>query len=288
MTVDIILKHRTSPRQVMARTLTYVALSAGALLCLIPLYWSFICSLRPAGWELTFPPKWIPEYFLWENYVKAWQSGPFLTYTENSLTVTLLGTIGSLMTSSISAFGFSRLHFKSRDFIFAIILSTMMLPSWVTIIPQFVLYKELRWIDTLYPLWVPGWFGGGAFYIFMMRQFYMTLPVEMEEAARVDGASTLRIFLQIILPLTGPVMASVAIFSFIHYWNDFMGPLIFTNKIDHRTLALGLRYFRNEHTTSINLMMCASMFMVIPVLLLFFAAQRYFVKGVVTSGLAGR
>jgi len=275
-------------RSPLSKAAAYVLLIVGAFFCLIPLYWTFITSLRPAGWELTFPPKWIPEYFLWQNYLAAWQSGPFLTYTRNSLTVTLLGTVGSLATSSISAFGFARLRFASRDVLFALILSTMMLPNWVTIIPKFVMFKELGWIDTLYPLWVPAWFGGGAFYIFMMRQFYLTLPVEMEEAARVDGASTLRIFLQITLPLTGPVLASVAIFSFIRYWNDFMGPLIFTNKVETRTLALGLRFFRNEFTTSVNLMMCASMFMTIPVIILFFAAQRYFVRGVVTSGLAGR
>jgi len=275
-------------KRAIGQVVAYTALTVGGMLCLIPLYWTFISSLRPSGWELTFPPKWIPEYFLWENYVNAWGSGPFLIYTRNSLTVTILGTLGSLATSSISAFGFARLRFVSRDVLFAVILSTMMLPSWVTIIPKFVMFKEIGWIDTLYPLWVPAWFGGGAFYIFMMRQFYLTLPVEMEEAARVDGASTFRIFLQIILPLTGPVLASVAIFSFIRYWNDFMGPLIFTNKVESRTLALGLRFFRNEFTTSVNLMMCASMFMTIPVIVLFFAAQRYFVRGVVTSGLAGR
>ena len=288
MASSALLRNLGKARKALSDMAAYVLLIVGAFLCLIPLYWTFITSLRPAGWELTFPPKWIPEYFLWQNYLAAWQSGPFLIYTRNSLTVTLLGTIGSLATSSISAFGFARLRFASRDVLFAILLSTMMLPSWVTIIPKFVMFKELGWIDTLYPLWVPAWFGGGAFYIFMMRQFYMTLPVEMEEAARVDGASTFRIYLQIILPLTGPVLASVAIFSFIRYWNDFMGPLIFTNKVDTRTLALGLRFFRNEFTTSVNLMMCASMFMTIPVIVLFFAAQRYFVRGVVTSGLAGR
>ncbi|MGQ9555158.1 MAG: carbohydrate ABC transporter permease [Anaerolineae bacterium] len=234
------------------------------------------------------PPQWLPKFFLWRNYVRAWNSGPFLIYTRNSLLVTILGTLGTLLTGSLSAFGFARLRFVGRDLVFGVLLSTMMLPLWVTIIPTFIIFKTLRWIDTLRPLYVPAWFGGGAFYVFLMRQFFLTLPVEMEEAARVDGASTFRIYWQILLPLSGPVMASVAIFSFINHWNDFMGPLIFTNSVHSRTLALGLRFFRNEYTTSVNLMMCAAIFMVIPVLILFFAAQRYFVRGVVMSGLAGR
>ncbi|MBV7332275.1 carbohydrate ABC transporter permease [Chloroflexi bacterium TSY] len=146
----------------------------------------------------------------------------------------------------------------------------------------------MGWIDTLRPLIVPSWFGGSAFYIFMMRQFFLTIPVEMEEAARVDGASTLRIYWQIFLPNSGPVLAAVTIFSFIQHWNNFLGPLIFTNSVESRTLALGLRYFQHEFTTSVNLMMCATIFMLIPVVILFFSAQRYFIRGVVTTGLAAR
>lgn len=270
------------------RGVAYCVLTVGALVSLLPLYWSWMASLRPDGWEFTFPPVWIPNSWLWGNYVRAWKSGPFLIYTRNSLLITILASLGTLLSGSFSAYGFSRLRFAGRDAMFAAILATMMLPHWVTIIPQFVLFRSLHWIDTLLPLIIPSWFGGGAFYLFMMRQFFMGMPVEMDEAAIVDGASTFRIYWQIILPLSGPVMASVAIFSFISHWNDFMGPLIFTNSVASRTLALGLRYFRTEYTTSVNLMMCASIFMILPVLGLFFAAQRYFVKGIVTTGLAGR
>jgi multiple sugar transport system permease protein len=275
-------------RQMLTKVAAYALLTVGAIVCLFPLYWCWMLSLRPDGWEFTIPPVWLPEYWLWGNYIRAWNSGPFLIYTRNSLLTTILPTIGAILTGSLSAFGFSRLRFPGRDAVFAVLLSTMMLPGWVTLIPTFVLFKYLGWLDSLRPLIVPAWFGGGAFFVFMLRQFFLTIPVEMEEAARVDGASTLRLYWQIIMPLSGPVVASVAIFSFINHWNDFMGPLIYTNSVKARTLALGLRYFRNEYTTSVNLMMCAAMFMIFPVLLLFFGAQRYFVRGVVTSGLAGR
>ena len=279
---------RRTMRKSLAGLLKFALIAFGAAVGLFPLYWTWMVSLRPDGWEFTFPPQWLPNSFLWVNYVRAWNSGPFLIYTRNSLLVTILGTIGTLLTGSLSAFGFSRLRFAGRDLVFGLVLSTMMLPAWVTIIPTFIIFRTLHWIDTLRPLYVPSWFGGGAFYIFLLRQFFLSLPVEMEEAARVDGASSLRIYWQIIMPLSGPALASVAIFSFINHWNDFMGPLIFTNSVQSRTLALGLRFFRNEYTTSVNLMMCAALFMVIPVLILFFAAQRYFVRGVVMSGLAGR
>jgi len=270
------------------KVLSYCVLIMGAIVGLFPLYWTWMVSLRPGGWEFTFPPIWLPNSWLWSNYIDAWHEGPFLLYTRNSVLIAVLATLGTLLSGSLSAFGFSRLRFHGRDVMFTLILATMMLPGWVTLIPRFILFKHLRWLDTLKPLIVPSWFGGGAFYIFMMRQFFMTIPVEMEEAARVDGASTFRIYWQILVPLSGPVMASVAIFSFISHWNDFMGPLIFTKSEESRTLALGLRYFRTEFSISVNYMMCATMFMIIPVLILFFAAQRYFVRGVVTTGLAGR
>ena len=270
------------------KIVAYAALTIGAIIGLFPLYWTWLVSLRADGWEFTFPPIWYPNSWLWNNYVRTWNEGPFLTYTRNSVMTTLLATAGTLISASLAAFSFSRLRFPGRNLMFGLILSTMMLPGWVTIIPRFILFKQLKWIDTLKPLWVPSWFGGGAFYIFMMRQFFMGIPLELEEAARVDGASTFRIYWQIFLPNSGPVLASVSIFSFISHWNNFMGPLIFTNSVETRTLALGLRYFQHEFTTSINLMMCATIFMLIPVLILFFAAQRYFIRGVVTTGLAGR
>jgi multiple sugar transport system permease protein len=275
-------------RGLVTKVVGYATLTIGAMIGLFPLYWCWMLSLRPDGWEFTFPPVWLPEYWLWENYIRAWNSGPFLIYTRNSLTITLVATLGTILSGSLSAFAFSRLRYPGRDAVFAVLLATMMLPGWVTLIPTFILFKYIGWLDSLRPLIIPSWFGGGAFYVFMLRQFFLTIPVEMEEAARVDGASTLRLYWQIIMPLSGPVLASVAIFSFINHWNDFMGPLIYTNSIQSRTLALGLRYFRQEYTTSANLMMCATIFMLIPVLFLFFAAQRYFVRGVVTSGLAGR
>jgi multiple sugar transport system permease protein len=213
---------------------------------------------------------------------------PFALYSLNSSLVTVLATLGTLVSGSMAAYAFARLRFVGRDLWFGVMLSTLMLPAAVTMIPEFLLFRWVGWLDSLRPLIVPFWFGGGAFYVFLMRQFFLTLPAEMEDAARVDGAGPFRIYLQIVMPLSGPALASVMVFSFIHHWNDFLGPLIYTNSPQHRTLALGLRYFADENLTQFNYTMAASTLMLVPVLALFIVANKHFVKGIATSGLAGR
>jgi multiple sugar transport system permease protein len=279
---------RLLTRKTLDLALTYALLLLGAALSLIPLYWLVLTSLRPTGGEFTYPPQWFPSRLQVENYAYVLNRAPFALYTLNSTTVTVLATLGTLVSGSMAAFAFARLRFFGRDLWFGIVLSTLMLPYVVTMIPEFLLFRTVGWLDSLKPLIVPFWFGGGAFYIFLMRQFFLTLPTEMEDAARVDGAGPFRIYLQIVLPLSGPALASVMVFSFIHHWNDFLAPLIYTNSAQNRTLALGLRYFADENLTQFNYTMAASTLMLVPVLLLFFLANKYFVKGIATSGLAGR
>jgi ABC-type glycerol-3-phosphate transport system permease component len=275
-------------RKTLQLALIYGALALGAIVSLVPLYWLVLTSLRPTGGEFTYPPQWIPSSLHFENYAYVFDRAPFLTYTRNSVFVTVVATVGTLVSGSLAAYAFARLRFIGRDVWFAVMLSTLMLPYAVTMIPEFLLFRILGWLDSLWPLVVPYWFGGGAFYIFLMRQFFLTLPTEMEDAARVDGAGPFRIYLQIVMPLSGPALASVVVFSFIHHWNDFLGPLIYTNSPGQRTLALGLRYFADEQITQFNYTMAASTLMLVPVLILFFLANRYFVRGIATSGLAGR
>lgn len=275
-------------RKTLELMLAYSLLTLGALASLVPLYWLVLTSLRPTGGEFTYPPEWFPSSLRFENYGYVLQRAPFGLYTLNSVTVTLVATLGTLVSGSMAAYAFARLRFFGRDMWFGVMLSTLMLPYVVTMIPEFLLFRAAGWLDSLRPLIVPFWFGGGAFYIFLMRQFFLTLPTEMEDAARVDGAGAFRIYLQIVLPLSGPALASVMVFSFIHHWNDFLAPLIYTNSVQNRTLALGLRYFADEQITQFNYTMAASTLMLVPVLLLFFLANKYFVKGIATSGLAGR
>jgi len=274
-------------RTVIRHLLTHVLLLGISTTMMIPLAWLISTSLKGRGLEFVFPPQWIPDPIVWRNYWEALTILPFHLFLRNTLFITIAATTGSLLSASMVAFGFARIRFPGRDFLFAVLLSTMMLPYVVTLIPTFLLFKFLHWLDTFLPLTVPAFFGD-AFFIFLVRQFYMTIPIELDEAARIDGASYFRIWWSLMVPLSKPVLATVAIFSFIWNWNDFMGPLIFINSLENRTLALGLASFRSMHTARWNLLMAASTVMLIPVLIVFFTAQRYFIQGIVTSGLAGR
>lgn len=266
----------------------YVLLVLGAIVMLMPLYWLVLTSLRPAGAEFSYPPQFIPTSLHPENYAVAWARAPFWVFTRNTVVVTFAASVGTLLTASMAAYALARLRFLGRNFWFTLMLSTMMLPWAVTLIPQFLLFKTIGLYDSLWPLIVPSWFGGGAFYVFLIRQFLLTLPIEMEEAALVDGASRLRIFVLITMPLAKPALASVGVFSFIAHWNEFMAPLIFTNREQTRTLGLGLRYFGDAQFTEFRLVMAVSALMLLPVLLVFFVANKYFVTGMALSGLAGR
>lgn len=227
----------------------------------------------------------------WQNYVKAWApealDETFNRYLLNTIIITVLGITGVLLSSTLVAYGFSRFRFPGRDILFLLMISTMMIPVQVTMIPTFILFKYLGWIDTFAPLIVPTYFGGGAFNIFLMRQFFMTIPYELDDAAKIDGCNYFQIFSMILLPLVKPALATVAIFGFVYNWNDFLNPLIYLNSTSNYTLALGLQTFTTMYGTDYNLMMAASTIVLLPILIVFFFGQRYFIEGVATSGLKG-
>ena len=272
--------------QRMGRALVYVLLINGAAVYSIPFFWMVTTSLKTMGEVLRFPPKWIPIPPHFENYVAAWEYLPFGRFILNTGVITLFSTIGYVLSCSLSAFGFSRLRFRGRDFFFTILLATMMLPAQVTLIPQFILFQKLGWLNTLKPLIVPAYFGS-AFYIFLLRQFFLTLPVELDESARIDGASTFTIFWHIILPLGKPALSTVAIFSFIYNWNDFFRPLIYLTSPEKMTLAVGLQLFRGRFSSDFNNLMAGSTIAILPVFVVFFFTQRTFVQGIALTGIKG-
>ncbi len=254
---------------------------------LVPFLWLLTTSLKRSGQVFIVPVEWIPTNPQWNNFVEIFQVVPLAPIIRNTAIVSFLGAGGSVFSALLVGYSLARLRWPGRDLVFVALLGTMMLPGVVTLIPIFVMYSKIGWLNTLYPLFVPSWFGG-AFYIFLMRQYLMGLPIELDEAARIDGAGSLRILSQVITPLCGPVIAAVAIFSFLAHYNDFMGPLIFLSSEDKFTLPLGIYWIMGRWGTQWHLVMAASVVSVVPVLLLFTVAQRHFIRGVVLSGLAGR
>jgi multiple sugar transport system permease protein len=267
---------------------TYLVLSAVAVIFLIPFYWLVITSLKPMNQVFTDPPTWVPDPILWSNYSDALTSPafPFFRLLKNTLFYTVLSTTGVVVSCTFIAYGFARLDFWGKDFLFGVTLSTMMLPSIVTLIPTYVLFRWFGWTGSYAPLIVP-YFFGSAFNIFLLRQFFITLPWELTDAARVDGASEFYIFSRIMLPLVKPAILVVAVFHFMWTWNDLMGPLIYLEDSTQYPLILGLSAFQTRFGVEWNLMMAASMSVVFPLLVLFFLAQRYFIEGVVLTGLKG-
>ncbi len=267
--------------------LTYIILIGLSCVFLIPFFWMLSTSLTEASKVIVKNRSWIPHPIVWKNYKDALTVLPFHLFLKNTLIITISCIIGQVVSASLVAFGFSRMRFPGRDAIFILVLSTMMLPAQVTQIPTFILFTHLRWIDTLKPLIVPAFFGGGAFFIFLLRQFFLTIPTELEDAAKIDGCSPFGVYLNVAIPLSKPALATVAVFSFMSHWNDFMGPLIYIQSMENKTLALGLASFKTLHGTEYHLMMAASVAVLMPVLIIFFCAQKYFVRGIVMSGLKG-
>lgn len=259
--------------------INFILLAAGSLLILSPIWWMISTSLKSMAEVMTYPPTFYPHEWNWDNYIKTWKAAPFDTYAINTITITMLVVIGSVLVNSFIAYGFAKVPFKGRGILFAIVLSTMMIPGFVTLIPQYVLFSKLQWINTYYPLVVPAFFGS-AFFIFLLRQFYMTIPNELIEAAKIEGASHFRIWWTIGLPLTKPALATVAIFSFNGAWNDFLGPLLYLNDESLYTLQLGLQVFKGEMNTQWNYLMAGSLLVLLPVIILFFFFQKYFIQGI--------
>jgi len=285
------LKKTTNPKvrtwRITKTALTYLVLIGLSCVFLIPFFWMLSTSLTEASKVIVRDRSWIPHPMVWHNYKEALTVLPFHLFLKNTLIITICCIIGQTLSASLVAFGFSRMRFPGRNVLFILVLSTMMLPAQVTQIPTFVIFTHLRWIDTLKPLIVPAFFGGGAFFIFLLRQFFMTIPSELEDAAKIDGCSPLGVYWNVALPLSKPALATVAIFSFMGHWNDFMGPLIYIQSMENKTLALGLNSFKSLHGTEYHLLMAASIAVLLPVLAIFFSAQKYFVQGIVLSGIKG-
>lgn len=276
-----------STQKLIANTITYFLLIVGSFLIMIPFYWLVSSALKDSSHVFDIPPQWIPNPIKWSNYPEALKYMNFFGCLKNTCIITFTAMAGQLMSASLVAYGFARMRFPGRDFLFVVLLSTIMLPPQVTLIPVFKIFTSLGWYDTFYPLTVPAFFGGGVFAIFLLRQYYMTIPIEMDEAAKIDGAGTFGVFTKVILPQAKPALATVAIFSFMAHWNDFLGPLIYLGDPTKRTLALALWAFQGEHATDWNLLMAAATVVMLPLLVLFFAAQKHFIQGVVISGVKG-
>jgi multiple sugar transport system permease protein len=256
-----------------------------------PFFWTVSSSLKVPSEITTYPPVFIPDQLQFQNYARAWTKVPFLTFYINSIIVTVLAVTGQVLSASLVAYGFARFQFPFRNTLFMLVIATLIVPWEVTIVPSFLLYKWLGWLDTLKPLIVPSWFGGSPLYIFLLRQFFLSIPRDLDEAAEMDGANSFRILWQILVPLCAPAITTVAIFSFLQHWNEFIQPLIFLNTHDNYTVSLGLRLFQTSPADpgepKEHLLMAAAVIATIPCILLFFAAQRFFVRGIVMTGIKG-
>ncbi len=265
---------------------TYGLLFSGAALLMVPFYWMISTSLKTLPEVQTWPIVWVPATPVWQNYPAVFQKTPFARYLLNSMVIATGGIIGTLVGSSLAGFGFARLRFPGRNFLFFLCLTTMMLPAWVVIVPHFMMFSAVGWIDTYLPFIVPAFFGN-AYHIFLFRQSFMGIPRELEDAARIDGCNTFRIFAQIFLPLSKPVIATVSIFSFYYYWNDLVYPLVYLQSQLKFPVSLGLRMFQTANSGVVDMpkMMAASLMALLPCVVLFFVAQRLFIQGVVITGV---
>jgi ABC-type glycerol-3-phosphate transport system permease component len=277
-----------------ARVLIHLAVLAGAVVFLFPLFWLVSSSLKPEGDIFLFPPNLWPSEFMWSNYPAALSSFPFIQTGMNTMMIVIGVEVGRLISATLAAYAFARVRMPLRGPLFMLVLSTMMLPYHITLIPQYIIFRDLGWLNSFKPLIVPSFFGGGAFFIFLLRQFFMSIPREYDDAARIDGCGTFGIYWRIILPLSKPALATVAIFTFMGEWNDFFAPLIYLNTPDKWTLALAIKSWELTQQSGLgykpqpynHIMAVATLITLVPMLMFFFT-QRYFVQGVVVSGIKG-
>nr|WP_256864693.1 carbohydrate ABC transporter permease [Marinilactibacillus piezotolerans] len=267
--------------------LVYIVLILVSVLLLSPLVWMVSTSLKPMQEIVRFPPTFIPETIVWQNYVDTVQSFPFFKYMGNTLIITIFVVLGNVLSNSFIAYGFAKIEFPGKKVLFALVLATMMVPGFVTMIPQYILFTRINWVGTYLPLIVPSFFGS-AFNIFLLRQFYLSINNELIEAAKIDGANHLYIWSHLMIPLTKPALITVGIMSFNGAWNDFLGPLLYITDESMYTLQIGLQSFSNQSTTQWNYLMAGATLVLIPSILLFFFAQKYFIEGMdLTGGTKG-
>lgn len=269
----------------------FLSLVLVGIVYLLPIAWMISTSLKTAGDAMLFPPKWIPTPPLWHNFVDAWNEGPFTTFLINSVIITSLALLGQVVSCAVVAFGFARLRAPGRDVLFFLVLATIMVPWQVTLVPTYILFHELGWVDTFLPLIVPSYFAVSAFSIFLLRQFFRGIPYEIEDAARIDGCGTFQVFSRIIAPLSKPALIAVGIFGFMAHWDDFLGPIIYLNETKKWTLIVGLFLFgrgTDAYTlTKWNYRMALALLVMLPSLAIFAIAQRYFIQGIVITGVKG-
>jgi multiple sugar transport system permease protein len=278
------------PWRMALRTLPALLMHAliwlGAVAMVIPFLWMLSTSLKSQGSAMAYPPEWLPEPVQWRNYIDVVRSFPFAAFALNSTKISMLGTAGQIITTSMAAYAFARMKFPGRNLLFILLLATLMIPGQVTMIPTFILFNSLGWVNTHYPLFVPAWFGG-AFGTFLIRQFFLTVPQDYSDAAAIDGAGHFRIFTAIFLPLAKPVVATLALFTFMAHWNEFLLPVIYLTDQKKMTLTVGLSTFRQQYNTLYHYLMAGTLLSIIPILILFVVLQKYFVRGIVMSGIKG-
>ncbi|HBB27910.1 MAG TPA: sugar ABC transporter ATP-binding protein [Clostridiales bacterium] len=273
-------------RRKILKFVTYILITIGAILMILPFLWMISTSFKNPLKVYELPIKWIPETFNIKNYTRLFTEYNFSLYIFNSLKLAALNIIGNVLSCSLVAYGFSFLRHRYKNKIFVLLLATMMLPGAVTFFPQFILFNHIGWYGTTLPLWVPS-FCGSAFYIFLLRQFFLTIPSELIDAAKMDGCSDLKILFKIVLPMSKPALMVIVIYTFIDVWNDFFGPLIYIIREEQRTVAVALNYLNStyEGTSSIPITMAASVLLIIPSLVIYFAGQSHISKGIVFKGV---
>lgn len=267
--------------------LTIFLLFFFAIVMIMPFLWLVSSSLKTQIAIFQYPPQFLPDPVVPENFVNALTYKPFGLYFRNTLFVAGMNVIAVVFTSSFVAYGFARIRFPGRDFWFGIVMATLFLPYAILLVPSFIIFSRLGWVDTFAPLVIPQFFGGGAFNIFLMRQFFRTIPEEIADAARIDGCSEFGVYWRVMLPLSKPALITIGIFTFLFAWNDLIGPLTYLRSPENFTIAVGLASFRSQTDISWDLQLAASTAVTIPVIILFFLAQRYFIQGVVMTGLKG-
>lgn len=257
------------------------------LVFLLPFIFMLSTALKLPAQLYKVPLEWIPDPPAWRNFLEGWTIRPFTRFAANTLTIAVLAILGDVLSSALVGFGFARLQFPGRDLLFYVLLATAMIPIQATIIPVFLIYSSLGWINTFLPLTVPAYFAVRPMYVFLFRQFMLTIPQEYEEAARIDGANALQVFWRIFLPLAKPAVATVALFSFVYHWNDFFEPLIYLNALEKKTLVLGLTMLQGQYDEFWHLLMSVAVIVALPCILVFLLGMRHFVQGITLTGLKG-
>jgi ABC-type glycerol-3-phosphate transport system permease component len=276
---------RWTAQRLLGRALIYATLAIGGLIFAMPFVWMVSTSVKQGPEVYLIPPRWIPSVVEWQNYVEPWQNLPFLTFYQNTVIVTVSSIIATLLSSSMAAFAFARLRFRGRNILFVLVLSTIILPQQVTLVPLYLLFTNFKMVNTLWPLIIPSFYS--AFNIFLLRQYMMTIPLEMDDAARLDGCNWFDLYWRIIVPLSAPAMGVVAIFAFRYHWLDYFHPLIYLNTRENFVIALGLQLLNSRYVTQVQQTMAMTVLSVIPLLIVFFIAQDRYIQGITVTGVKG-